>query len=99
MTGGLFTLPSSLETGRRVWGPCCFHRPAVSYRQDEATPAPAAGSLTREIRCALLPKWETHWVRGGGGARSLCSPSTPYGSSIGVGLQSRPPELGGAQPP
>ena len=71
MTGGLFTLPSSLETGRRVWGPCCFHRPAVSYRQDEATPAPAAGSLTREIRCALLPKWETHWVRGGGGQKPL----------------------------
>lgn len=71
-------LLSSLETGRRVWGPCCVHRPAVSHRQDETTPAPAAESLTREIRCTLLlPKRETHWVPGWGGPEASAAPALP----------------------
>lgn len=54
-----------LETGRRVGRPYCLHKPAVSHPQDKATPAPAAGSRTREITCALLfPRVvDTHWVR------------------------------------
>lgn len=88
----------SLETGRRVGGPYCLHRPAVSHPQDKATPAPAAGSRTREITCALLfPRVvDTHWVRWGQNPlqpqRSL--PLLPWSRPAVP-----PPAPGGARPP